>query len=92
MVSSQNVDFLWVLDLVCEQQANGFDALSAPVDVISEEKIIGLGRESSVFEETEHVVVLTVDVPAYLEGRLDLDQHWLIHEYVFYGPYYSKND
>jgi hypothetical protein len=33
-----------------------------------------------------------VDVPAYLEGRLDLDQHWLIHEYVFYGPYYSQND
>lgn len=52
VVSTQNEEVLRVLDLVGKEEADGLERLLATVDVITEEKIVGLGRETAVFEET----------------------------------------
>ena len=45
-----------------------------------EEEVVGVGGEAAVLEEAEEVVVLPVDVPADLDGRLELQQVGLRHE------------
>jgi hypothetical protein len=50
VVSSENKEVLGVLDLVSQQQANGFQALFPTIHVVSEENVVGLGREASVLE------------------------------------------
>lgn len=66
MVAAQDEEVLRVLDLVCQQQADGLQGLLATVHVVSEEKVVGFGRETSVLEQTEEIVVLAVDVTADL--------------------------
>ena len=75
MVATQQEDAVGVLDLEGEEEADGLDAL-AP----AQEQIGGLGREASVLEEAQHVVVLAVDVAADLDGGVDLDEHGLGEE------------
>ena len=74
MVPSENEEILRVFDLVREEQAYGFQRLLPSVYVVSEEEIVGLGWKSSVFEEAEEVVVLTVYISANL-FRLYHAQH-----------------
>ena len=50
MVSSKHEELVGVLDLESEQQTNGFDVLLASVNVISEEEVVGIRRESSILE------------------------------------------
>ena len=67
MVTTENEEVLRVLDLVCEEQADCLQRLLATIDVVTEEEVVGLGREAAVFEETEKVVVLAVDITADLK-------------------------
>ena len=67
VVTAENEEVLRVLDLVCQQKADGLERLLATVDVVTEEEVVGLGREAAVFEETEKVVVLAVDITADLK-------------------------
>ena len=69
VISSQNEEVLGVLDLVCQQKADGLEGLLATVDVIAEEEVVGLWREAAVLEEAESVVVLSVDVAANLASQ-----------------------
>lgn len=66
VVATEDEEVLGVLDLVGQEQANGLEGLLTSVDVVTEEKVVGLWREAAVFEETEQIVVLTVDVTADL--------------------------
>ena len=68
MVAPEEEEVLWVLDLVGEQQADGLQALLAPVHVVAQEEVVGLGREAAVLEQAEQVRVLAVDV-ACKQGR-----------------------
>lgn len=52
VVSTQNEEVLRVLDLVGKEEADGLERLLATVDVVTEEKVVGLGRKAAVFEET----------------------------------------
>lgn len=67
MVTPEDEEVLGILDLVGEKEADGFERLLASVDVIAEEEIVCFGREATVLEQTEQVVVLTVDVAADLD-------------------------
>ena len=40
MVSSQDVDFFWVLDFVGVKEADSLDSLSSSIDVIAQKEII----------------------------------------------------
>lgn len=53
VIPTKNEEILWILDFVCKEQADGLQRLFASIDIIAEEKIIGFGRESSVFEKAE---------------------------------------
>jgi hypothetical protein len=67
VVTSQNEEVLGVLDLVGEEQADGLKRLLTSVDVITEEEVVGLRREATVLEESEEIVVLSVDITADLD-------------------------
>ena len=71
MVAAQHEAVLGVLDLVREKQADRLKTLLASVDVVAEENVVGLGGEAAVLKEAQQVVVLAVDVPADLDGRLE---------------------
>ena len=62
VVTSQDEEVLGVLDLVCQQEADSLERLLASIDVITEEEVVGLGGKASIFEKTQQIVVLTVDI------------------------------
>lgn len=66
MVSAQDEKILWILDFVCQQQADCFQRLLAPVDVVAQEQVVRLRGKPSVFKKSKQVVILPVDVTAYL--------------------------
>lgn len=66
MVTTENEEVLWVLDLVCEQQANGFQRLFSSIYIVAEEEVVRLWREATVFKKSEKIVVLTVDITTNL--------------------------
>lgn len=66
VVSSQDEEVLGVLDLVREQKADGLEGLLASVDVVTEEQVVGLRRETAVLKESQQVVVLPMDIAADL--------------------------
>jgi hypothetical protein len=80
VVATEDEEVLGVLDLVCQQQADGLEGLLATVDVVAEEEVVGLGGEAAVLEESQQVVVLAVDVAADLDGSFELEQNGLRNE------------
>ena len=91
MISSEDVDFFRVLNFVSEQKTYSLDSLPSPVNVVPKEKIVGFWREASILKESEHVVVLTVNIPTDFEGRLGFNEHGLAKENIFDGPDDAKN-
>jgi hypothetical protein len=67
VVAPEDEEVLGILDLVGQKEADGFERLLASVDVVSKEEVVCFGREATVLEETEQVVVLTVNVAADLK-------------------------
>lgn len=67
VVAAQDEKVFRVLDLVRQQQADGFEGLLAAVDVIAEEEVVGLRREAAILEQSQEIVVLAVDIAANLE-------------------------
>ena len=62
VVPPQDEEVLWVLDLVCEEQADRLERLLATVHVITQEKVVCFWWEAAILEQAQKVVVLTVDV------------------------------
>ena len=66
MIATEDKEIFGVFDLVREQEANGFQGLLSPINVIAEKQIVGFWRKPSVFEESEKIVILAVDISANL--------------------------
>jgi hypothetical protein len=62
MVPSQDEEVFRVFDLVREEQTDRLEGLFTSVYVVAKEKVICFWREAAVFEESEEVVILTVNV------------------------------
>ena len=62
MIASQKKKVLGILYLISEQEANRLDTLLPPIHIISQEKVVGCGWESAVFEHSKKVTVLAMDV------------------------------
>lgn len=71
VVTTQDEEVLGVLDLVGKEQADGLQGLLASVDVITEEEVVGLRGESTVFEQTQKVVVLAVNITTDLTKKTE---------------------
>lgn len=80
VIAAQQEKILRILDLVRQQQAYRFQGLLAPVDVVAQEQVICLGRETAVLEEPQQIGVLAVYVAADLKRRLQLQQNRLLQE------------
>jgi hypothetical protein len=52
VVTTENEEVLGVLDLVSQKEADGLQRLLATVNVVTQEQVVGLGREATVFEKT----------------------------------------
>lgn len=66
MIATEDKEIFGVFDLVREQEANGFQGLLSPINVIAEKQIVGFWRKPSVFEESEEIVILAMDISANL--------------------------
>ena len=62
VVTSQQEEVFRVLDLITEKQCDSLDRLLATVDVVTEEQVVCLWWEASVFEETQQIVILAMHV------------------------------
>lgn len=62
VVTTENKEVFRIFNLVCKEQADGLERLFATVDVVSEEEVVGLRREATVFKKTQEIVVLTVNI------------------------------
>lgn len=66
VVTAEDKEVFRVFDLVCKEKADGLERLLASVDVVTQEEVVGFWRETTVFKETQQIVVLAVDISAYL--------------------------
>ena len=82
VVSAQQEKVLRVLDLVREQEADGFQTLLATVDIVTEEEVVGIGRESSVLEQTKEVIVLPMNITHDFDGSFELQKDRLRDEHL----------
>jgi hypothetical protein len=62
VITSEDEEVFRVLDLVGEQEADGFEGLLSSVDVITEEEVVCFWRETAVLEEPQKIVVLAVNI------------------------------
>lgn len=63
MVSSKHKEVLWVFNFISQHETDRFDGLFSTIDVITEEKVVGLSRIPSIFEELNQVRKLPMNVP-----------------------------
>jgi hypothetical protein len=79
VVATENEEVLGVLDLVCEEQADGFQRLLAAVDIVTEEEVVRFRREATVLEQAQKIVVLSMYITANLDtvlaSRIDVFAH-----------------
>ena len=67
VVTTEDEEVLWVFNLVCKQEADRLQRLLSSVDVVTQEEVVGFWWESTVFEESQEIVVLAVDIAANLK-------------------------
>lgn len=69
VITPQKKEILWILDLVAQQEEDGFQTLLASVHIIAQEKIVCRRREPTHFKQPDKVRILPVDVTDNLDGR-----------------------
>lgn len=62
MVAAEYEKVLGILDFVRHEKTYGLEGLLAAVDVVAKEEIVRLGWEATVFEKSEEVIILAVNV------------------------------
>lgn len=55
MVATQHEKILGVLNLVRKEEADALKTLRSAIYIVAQEKVIGLGREASVFEKAQQI-------------------------------------
>jgi len=85
VVATEQEEILGILDFVGKEKANGLKTLFATIDVISQEEIVGIRREATVFKQTKKIIVLAVDITNDLDWRLELEENGLLSEDLVRG-------
>jgi hypothetical protein len=80
VISSEDKEIFRVFDLVGEQQTYCLKTLFSSINIISQEKVIGIWWKPSVFEQTEKIVVLTVNITANLYRGFKFEKYGLTYE------------
>ena len=50
MIASEEEEIFWVFDFIGEEQGNALDGVFPTIDVVSQEEIVCVAREASIFE------------------------------------------
>lgn len=69
------------LELVAEQEHYRLYALLRPVHVVAKEHIVGIWREATHLEQSQEVMILTMNVPTDIDGT-----SYLSHPSTECGP------
>lgn len=72
MIAPQYKKVIRILYLIAKEETNDLEGLFAPINIVSQEKVVRLWRKSPVFKEAEEVRVLAVNIAAYFEGCFKL--------------------
>jgi hypothetical protein len=72
MIAAQHEEVLWVADFEGKQKAHCLYALTTSIDIVSQKQEIGFRWVPTYFKDAEKILVLTVDVTAHVERRLEL--------------------
>mmetsp|Transcript_41384 Transcript_41384/g.90870 ORF Transcript_41384/g.90870 Transcript_41384/m.90870 type:complete len:222 (+) Transcript_41384:497-1162(+) len=80
VVPAKQEKVLRILDLVSEQQTHALQSILPAVHIVPEEEVVCVRREAAVFEKTQQVMVLTMDVSNNLDGSLKLKQSRLVNK------------
>lgn len=62
MVSSQQKEVFWVLDLVSQQQTDGLQGLLPSVYIVSKEQVVALWWKTSIFKKPQQIIVLPMNI------------------------------
>ena len=82
VIASKQEEILRILDFVAKEKANSFDGLLSTVNVVSEEEVVGLGREATVLKDPKQIVVLSVHITYNSKGQyLSLETTYIIISY-----------
>ena len=63
MVASQQEEVLRVFDLIRQKQTDCLETLLSSVHVVTQKQVVRLRGKPSVFEQSQQVVILPVDIP-----------------------------
>lgn len=91
MVTTENEEVLRVFDLIREQEADSFKRLLASIDIVSQEQVISLGWESTIFEQSQQIIVLSVYVTWSLSDIIETKQIRRHLPQIFIGASSSSN-
>lgn len=70
MVSSQEEEIFWILDLIGEEQSDSFQRLFTSINIISQEKVVSFRWVLSVFEKSQKIEVLSMNITTNLQWCL----------------------
>jgi len=70
VIAAEDEEVLGILDLVRQEKADGLQRLLSSVDVVSQEEVVGFRRESTIFEQTQEIVILAMNIATNLEISL----------------------
>lgn len=83
MISSQQVDVVWVSDLESHQEANGLERVVSSINKVAKEQVIvglnvaSLVRRAPQIEEAHQILVLAVDIAENFHWCINLENHGL---------------
>ena len=91
MITPQEKEILWILDLIAQQEEDGFQTLLAPIHIVAQEKIVCRRREPTHFKQSDKVRILPMNVTNDLDGRRKLDKRGLAEENLSCCLAYGSN-
>ena len=80
MVSPQQEEVFRILDFIGEKKTDSFQRVLSTIDIISQKEVVRVGRIPSVFEQSQKVVVLAVDVSSYFQRGFQFNKDRLLEE------------
>lgn len=72
VVSAQKEKILWILDLVRQQEANCLQRLLPSIDVISKKQVVAFWRKTSIFKQSQKIIILPVNIAYKNEPKTEL--------------------
>lgn len=74
VVPPQKEEVLRVFELVAKEEEDSLEGLLAAIDIVAEEEIVGVGRETAHLEHADQVGVLAVDITDDFDGRVQFEK------------------